>query len=59
MEDIKMLRVGDSVLYNQFIHKVVNTVIVEAEGNTKYFGIVPDGSNRLETYVKESEVEKL
>ena len=54
-----MLRVGDSVLYNQFIHKVVNTVIVEAEGNTKYFGIVPDGSNRLETYVKESEVEKL
>jgi hypothetical protein len=54
-----MIRIGDKVLYNQFIHNVVTTVIVEAEGNKKYIGIVPVGSKCMESYVEESEVIKL
>jgi hypothetical protein len=54
-----MIRVGDDVLYKGFIHKVVCTIIVEAEDNTKYLDLVPDGMNSITASVKESEVIKL
>lgn len=53
-----MIRVGEDVLYKGYIHKVVCTIIVEAEDNTKYLDLVPDGMNYT-IPVKESEVIKL
>lgn len=53
-----MIRVGEDVLYKGYIHKVVCTIIVEAEDNTKYLDLVPDGMSYTVSE-KESEVIKL